>query len=85
MNRNPHRESYFTTLAADGVSKRKKGMVVGLTVVKVSESPLRPKDEECAYENVSQDGQRAHPPHNGVTNEINLPMVFDPKVLQVGG
>lgn len=52
-----------------------------LTLVQVAETSLVPQDEHTADEDVDADGDRAGPPDDGVTDEVDLSMVLDPEVL----
>ena len=53
-------------------SERQIGMVVA--------TPLPTKNSQSLDENVETNSRSRCPPNNGITNEIDLTMVFAPKV-----
>lgn len=49
--------------------------------MQIPESSLLPQDEESTDGDVDSDGDRARPPDDGITYEVDLTVVFDPEVL----
>lgn len=52
-----------------------------LTILEILAPPLRAQDEKASHDHICNHGSRAQPPHKRVTNQVYLPMFFDPKIL----
>jgi hypothetical protein len=82
MNKNPHRESYLTTLATGHIRHEKNDMIMRmLTIVKVSISSLGPEDEESSNGNIGKYSKGAKPPNDRVSNEVDVTMILYPEIL----
>jgi hypothetical protein len=83
MKRKPHNMSYLTTLAKGEKYEllhvmHVKGM---LTILKISVATLRAKNEEAPHGNVAGYRGRTQKPDQGVSEKIDLAMIFHPEIL----
>lgn len=83
MKRKPHKVSYLTTLARKGDLNRYSSRIQEelLTIFEISIATLRAKDEKAPHCNVTSYCGCTRPPDHRVANEIDLAMIFNPKVL----
>ena len=52
-----------------------------LTAVEVMVTTLSPENETAPNSSIGEDGSRAQPPYDGVTEQVNLAMVLYPEIL----
>ena len=52
------------------------------TAIEIPVSPLSTQDQQSTHGDVDNDADCACVPNHRVTNEVNLTMILDPKVLQ---
>jgi hypothetical protein len=52
------------------------------TTIEIPVSPLNTQDQQSTGGKIDNDAYCARVPYHRVTNEVNLTMVLDPKVLQ---
>ena len=56
-------------------------MCRGLTALEVSVATFSTENEEATNQSIREDSSSAKVPNHGITEEINLSVVFDPEVL----
>jgi len=56
---------------------------LSLTVFKVSETPFGPQNHQYPDRHIQDNRNRTEVPDEGITYQINLTILFDPKVLTI--